>query len=273
MMSGKAVRVDVSDGVAEVQLLGPGKGNALGPDFWVEMPAAMAAVNADHSVRAVVMSGSGEHFTYGLDLMAMMGELGQHFAGKQLAGNRLELLALIERLQGSMTAVSSCRVPVIAAITGWCIGGGVDLICATDVRVCSADARFSVRETRLAMVADLGTLQRLPRVVGPGHARELAFTGDDVDAARALRIGLVNDVLPDREATLSHARDMARRIAANSPLAVRGVKAVMDWSADRRVEDGLDYVASWNAAFLASEDLAEAVSAFAQKRPPVFKGT
>lgn len=271
-MDGKALRIHRGEGIAELELLGPGKGNAMGPELWRELPEAMASIDADRDVHAVVLYGSGTHFTYGLDLMAMMAELGPHISGKPMAAERVALLALVRRLQEAIGAVDRCRVPVIAAITGWCIGGGVDLICAADVRVASADARFSVRETRIAMVADLGTLQRLPRIVGPGHARQLAFTGEDIDAARAERIGLVNDVLPDRDAALAHARAMAQDIVRNSPLAVEGAKQVLDWSADRRVQDGLDYVAAWNAAFLASEDLAEAVMAFAQKRAPTFKG-
>jgi len=270
-MEGKAVRVRFEGHVAEVELLGPGKGNAMGPDLWNELPRAMAAVDAHSEARVAVLYGSGDHFTYGLDLPGMMAELGPHLVGGG-AAQRLELLALIEKLQGSVSAVADCRVPVIAATWGWCIGGGVDLICAADLRVASANARYSVRETRIAMVADLGTLQRLPRVVGPGHARQLAYTGEDIDAERALRIGLINDILPDAAATLAHARALAGRIAANSPLAVQGAKRVLDWSADRPVRDGLDYVANWNAAFLASDDLQEAMQAFMMKREPVFKG-
>jgi len=270
-MDGKAVRVRFEGHLAEVELLGPGKGNAMGPDLWRELPQAMAAVNAHGEARAAVLYGKGDHFTYGLDLPGMMGELGPHLTGGK-AAQRLQLLGLIEELQGAIQAVADSRVPVVSALWGWCIGGGIDLVCATDVRVAAADARFSVRETRIAMVADLGTLQRLPRVVGPGHARQLAYTGEDIDADRALRIGLVNDVLPDAAATLAHARQLASRIAENSPLAVQGAKKVMDWSADRPVKDGLDYVAAWNAAFLASDDLGEAMQAFLEKRAPVFRG-
>ena len=270
---GEAVAVAVDDGVAWVELLGPGKGNALGPALWQELPEAMRQVGGRDDVRAVVLAGRGEHFTYGLDLMAMMPTLAPHLTGPARAGQRRQLLALIEELQAAVQSVADCPKPVIAAIWGWCIGGGVDHACATDMRFASADAKFSVRETRLAMVADLGTLQRLPRVVGPGHARELAFTGDDIDAQRALRIGLVNEVLPDIEATRAHVLALAHRIAAQSPLAVEGAKKVMDWSADRPVRDGLDYVAAWNAAFLASDDLMEAMMAFQQRRDPVFKGT
>ncbi|MFW6051278.1 MAG: crotonase/enoyl-CoA hydratase family protein [Myxococcota bacterium] len=268
----KALAVETKDHVAEVELLGPGKGNAMGPDFWKELPHVFDALDADPEVRAVVVRGRGEHFTFGLDLKAMMQDLGPHLGGEQLARQRTELLGLIERLQGSINAVERCRKPVIAAVHGWCIGGGVDLITACDVRLASADAKLSVREVRVAMVADVGSLQRLPRIVGQGHARELAFTGKDVDASRAERMGLVNEVFPDRDTLLEAARAMAREIADNPPLVVQGVKRVLNFGADRPVADGLAYVAAWNSAFLHSKDLGEAVTAFMERRKPAFRG-
>jgi enoyl-CoA hydratase len=162
--------------------------------------------------------------------------------------------------------------PVIAAVHGACLGAGVDLITACDIRLASADAVFSVRETRIAMVADIGSLQRLPRVIGDGHAREWIFTGADYDARRALEVQLLNAVLPDREALLARARELARTIAANSPLAVQGAKQVLGFGTRREVDANLDYVALWNAAFLHSEDLGEAMQAFTERRGPSFKG-
>jgi len=272
-MSTVALSVTIEDHVATVTLLGPGKGNAMGPDLWRELPEVFAALDADDAVRAVVVRGSGDHFTYGLDLMAMAAELGPHLSQATTAGPRTELLDIIRRLQEAVNAVERCRKPVIAAVHGWCIGGGIDLITACDVRLCSADARFSVREVKVAMVADLGTLQRLPRVVGQGHARELAFTGRDIDAAYAARIGLVNHVHADADALFAAARTTAAEIAANPPLVVQGVKQVMNFSADHPTADGLAYVAVWNSAFLASDDLTEAMTAFASKRQPSFSGS
>jgi enoyl-CoA hydratase len=148
----------------------------------------------------------------------------------------------------------------------------MDLITACDIRLCSAEAVFSVRETKIAMVADVGTLQRLPRVIGEGAARELIFTGCDFGAARAKEIGLVNDVLPDHEALLARARELAHEIAANSPLAVQGSKQVLGFALRRDVDAALDYVALWNSAFLHSADLTEAMTAFMQRRKPDFRG-
>lgn len=271
-MENKATRVTTSDRVAEVELLGPGKGNAMGPDFWREIPEVFAELDRDRAVRAVVVYGSGDDFSFGLDLPAMAPELAPYLGGGASAASRVELLALVERLQSAFDAIERCRKPVIAAVHGRCIGGGLDLIAACDVRLCSTDATFSLREVKLAIVADLGSLQRLPALIGPGHTRELAFTGKDIDAARAVRIGLCNDSYPDREALLDAARALAREIAENPPLTVQGVKEVMRHGASSPVAEGLARVALWNAAFLPSKDLAEAMRAFQEKRPPKFTG-
>lgn len=261
-----------SEALAEVALAGPGKGNAMGPDFWRECPRVFEELDRDESVRAVIVRGEGANFTYGLDLPAMMGDLGPLLAGDGAAGTRARLFDKIAELQGAFRAIASCRKPVIAAIHGWCIGGGVDLITACDIRLCSRDAKFSVREVKVAMVADLGSLQRLPAIVGEGHARELAMTGRDCTADHALRIGLVNEVLETPEALLTHARALARSIADNPPLVVQGIKRVMEEAIVERVDRGLRHVAAWNAAFLPSQDLGEAMSAFMERRPPRFTG-
>lgn len=268
----ESLAVDVSEHVATVALLGPGKGNALGPDFWRECPGVFEELDANEDVRAIVLHGQGEHFCYGLDLKAMIADLGPHMSPNGLAKERTKLLDLVARLQRAADAIAVCRKPTIAAISGYCIGGGVDLVSACDIRLASQDAKLSVRETRVAMVADLGSLQRLPRIVGKGLARELAFTGDDVGADRALRIGLVNEVFADRAALLEGARALALRIAKNPPLVVQGVKQVMEYCEDKSVKDGERFVAVWNAAFLASGDLSEALSAFAERREPRFRG-
>lgn len=271
-MEHKAFEVQHEDGVAEVLLRGPGKGNAMGPDFFRELPLVFRELDRDRAVRCVLVRGSGGHFSYGLDLKAMMAELGPHIAGVRLAAERTELLDLIAELQAGFAAVEACRKPVLAAVHGYCIGGGLDLIAACDVRLCSADARFSLREVKLAIVADLGSLQRLPAIIGQGATRELAFTGRDIDAARAERVGLVSEVFPDEAALLEGARAMARQIADNPPLTVQGAKRVLSFGAGARPSDALEYVALWNSAFLQSKDLGEAFAAFMEKRPPRFKG-
>jgi enoyl-CoA hydratase len=242
------------------------------PAFFADCERVFGELGEDAELRAIVVRGSPKCFSYGLDLSRAFAEWGPTLAGGGLARSRTELFALVKKLQRSFSAIAACPMPVIAAVHGWCVGGGVDLISACDIRLCSADAKFSVRETKMAMVADLGSLQRLPRIIGKGALRELAFTGKDIDATRAARIGLVEDVLPDRAALDDAALAMAREIAAAPPLVVRGVKHVLDAGEGKSIAEGLDYVAAWNSAFLASEDLGEATAAFAAKRPPVYKG-
>ena len=267
-----ALTLTTDSGVAELTLIGPGKGNAFGPDFWREMPELFRALDEDHDVRVVVLRGAGEHFSYGLDLAAAMAELGPLLMGPQMAGSRTKLHDLILRYQRAIDAVEQCRKPVIAAVHGWCVGAGLDLAAACDFRLCAANAQFSLREVRVAMVADVGSLQRLPAIIGEGATRELAFTGKDIDAATALRIGLINRVLPDPGALFDDARATALQIAANPALAVQGIKRVMNFSSEHGSVAGRHHVAAWNAAFLQSEDLAEAFAAFAQKREPIFQG-
>ncbi|GAA3562382.1 crotonase/enoyl-CoA hydratase family protein [Amycolatopsis ultiminotia] len=268
----ESLQVRLDGPVAEVTLLGPGKGNAMGPDFWRELPLVFATLDADPVVRAVVLTGSGKHFSYGLDLPAMMGTWAPLLGGDALAGPRTGLHGEVRRLQAAVSSIAECRKPVIAAVSGWCIGGGVDVITAADIRLASAEATFSVREVKVAIVADIGSLQRLASIVGEGHVRELALTGKDVDAARAERIGLVNDVYPDQDAVLARARELAAEIAANPPLVVQGTKQVLSVNTERQVAEGLRYVAAWNSAFLPSKDLQEAVQAFVERRAPEFRG-
>jgi enoyl-CoA hydratase len=268
----ESVLIETKDQVAQVTLIGPGKGNAMGPAFWAELPQVFAALDADPDVRAIVLTGSGRNFSYGLDLGAMGDTLGAMMAGGALAKPRVDFHTRLKTMQGAITAVADCRTPTIASVHGWCIGGGVDLISAVDIRYASADAKFSVREVKLAIVADVGSLARLPLILNDGHLRELALTGKDIDAARAEKIGLVNDVYADAEASLAAAHATAAEIAANPPLVVNGIKDVLDEQRTATVSASLRYVAAWNSAFMPSKDLTEGITAMFGKRPPKFTG-
>lgn len=272
MATHESLSVDVDGHVARVTLLGPGKGNAMGPAFWAELPEVFTTLDADPEVRAIVLTGSGKHFSYGLDVAAMGDTLTPMLAEGALARPRAEFHARLKRMQQSITAVADCRTPVIASVHGWCIGGGVDLISAVDIRYASADAKFSVREVKLAIVADVGSLARLPLILSDGHLRELALTGKDIDAARAEKIGLVNSVYDSPEASLEAAHATAAEIAANPPLVVQGIKDVLDEQRTAQVAASLRYVAAWNSAFLPSKDLGEGITAMFAKRPPNFTG-
>jgi enoyl-CoA hydratase len=274
--SSEVLAIEVESQVATLWLDRPEKRNAMGPAFWSDLPEAMAAIGSEPDVRVVVLAARGPHFCVGLDLVAMaslVSGTGSGGAHASMAARAGSARAEIRRLQASVTAVADCPVPVIAAIQGYCIGGGVDLVAACDIRLASADAVFSVREAKVAIVADVGSLQRLPHIIGKGHVAELAYTGKDIDAERAGAIGLVNSVHPDVGSMLAAAYEMAGEIAANSPLAVQGTKAVLTATEGRSVGEGLEFVATWNAAFLGSDDLGEAMTAFIEKRPPLFTGT
>lgn len=267
-----ALDVSLSGNIAHVLLKGPGKGNALGPDFWREAPSVFDEIDSDPDVRAVVLSGTGANFSYGLDLMAMTSELRYALAATAMAAERTRFLDQISAMQRAVTSLMTCRKPVVASISGWCVGAGLDIACAADVRVCSSDAIFSARAVRIGIVEDMGSLQRLPVIIGEGAARELCLTGEDFGAARAAQLGLVNHVDDAPEAALGHAFAIASRIAANPPLTVQGVKHVMNQRAHAGLRESLQYSALWNAAFMQSHDFAEAIAAFTEKREPKFEG-
>lgn len=267
MTSNSPFKVDINDHIAWLTLDRPQKRNTMGMDFFDAIGEWFTRFDEDPAVRVVVVKAEGKSFTAGLDLMEMGGLLGNGGADARAA-----LARKLAQLQESLSRIERCRKPVIAAVHGHCIGGGVDLISACDIRIASGDAVFSIRETRMAIIADLGTLQRLPHIIGQGWFRELALTGRDFTASEALQMGLVTRLCESREALLEAAAEMAAAIAACAPLAVQGVKEVANFSRDQGVYPGLAYVAQKNAALLQSEDLMEAVTAFMEKRPPVFKG-
>lgn len=264
--------VERSGHVATVWIDRSEKLNAMAPAFWDDLPAVMAELGEDESIRAIVIAGRGPAFSVGIDLEAFGGMLGADGAMASTVTDRRRLLDSIRRMQHTFTAVAECPKPVIAAVHGYCLGAGVDLITACDIRLAARDAVFSVRETKLAMVADVGTLQRLPLIVDPGRVAELVYTGRDFDAAEAQSIGLVSHVHEDAEAVQKEAARLAAEIAANSPLAVQGAKWVLRQGRDLSVDQALDYMAVWNSSFLTSADLAEAVTAFLERRPPEFTG-
>jgi enoyl-CoA hydratase len=219
-----------------------------------------------------VLSGAGGNFSYGLDLVQMRDELRFALGGNNLAAERTAFFERLTTLQQATTAVLQCRKPVIAVISGWCVGAGIDIICAADIRIGSTDAMFSVRAVRMGIVEDVGSLQLLPRLIGDGAARELAFTGMDIDAVRAKELRLVNHVHDTPDRALAHAYALAKQIASNPPLAVQGVKQMMNEYAHRGLAESLRYNALWNAAFMQSYDFTEAMTAFAERREPQFHG-
>ena len=254
--------------VAELRMNRPDKANGMTPDFWDDLPKLVQALDADPAVRALVISGAGKHFSGGMDLAA--------FAGiqKMLTGEpgraAFALRQLILRLQASLSALEDTRLPVIAAIHGACIGGAVDLIAACDIRLATPDARFSIEEINIGMAADVGTLQRLPKLMPPGVVMELAMTGRRFSGEDARGWGLVNALHPDEGALRAAALDLAREIAAKSPLAIAGIKQAVTYARDHSVRDGLAQIATWNAGMLRGQDLMTALQARMTRQQAVF---
>jgi enoyl-CoA hydratase len=226
------------------------------------------AIEADPSVRAVVLASTGKHFTAGLDL-GMAASVG---AGMPTDPGRarLKFLHEVKMMQESFSVIDRCRVPVIAVVQGGCIGGGVDLVTACDMRIATENAYFTIQEVNIAIVADVGTLQRIPHLLPQGLVRELAYTGRKFPAAEARSHGFVNSVEADHEAAIAAAMAMAQTIAAKSPLVVAGLKHVLNAGRDQTIEQGLDYVALWNAGMLQGNDVPNAIRAQIAKEAPVF---
>jgi enoyl-CoA hydratase len=264
----QAFRVELADKIAHVQINRPDKINAMNAAFWSEIVDIFRWIDDTDEVRVVVLSGAGKHFSSGIDLMMLAGVANE--LGKDVSRNARLLRRKILQLQASFNAVDNCRKPVLAAIQGYCLGGAIDLISACDIRYAAADAQFSIKEIDIGMAADVGTLQRLPRIIGDGMLRELAYTGRTFDAAEAQRIGLVNATYDDAAQLLEGVMGIAREIAAKSPIAITGTKEMLSYMRDHRIDDGLEYVATWNAAMLQSNDLRVAMAAHMSKQKPEF---
>ncbi|GIX16173.1 MAG: enoyl-CoA hydratase [Rhodothalassiaceae bacterium] len=254
--------------VAHVEINNPDRANALAAAFWAELPRLVARLDADTGVRAIVISGAGRHFTAGIDL-AIFREFAPDPAADP-ARLRERLHRRIREMQATFTALERCRKPVIAAIHGACLGAGVDMVTACDIRIAARDAFFAIQEINIGMVADVGTLQRAPHLLPHGILRELAFTGRRMGAEEAHRWGFVNAVHETKEAALQAAMAMAREIASKSPLAVAGTKTVLNHARDHAVEDGLAFVAAWNAGMLIGADIMKGAAAALSGGTPAF---
>jgi enoyl-CoA hydratase/carnithine racemase len=268
-MGYETLDVSVADGIAQVRLNRPAKANAMNRAMWNEIREAFRWVDAAPEARVAVLSGNGPHFTSGIDL-SLLGSVQAEVTDTCEGRSREKLRRLVLDLQDTLTSLERCRKPVVAAVHGACIGGGVDLVCCADMRFAAADATFQVKEIDLGMTADVGTLQRLPRLIPDGLCRELAYTGRKVAAHEAARMGLVNSVFDTPEALAAGVAEVARVIASKSPLAIRGTKEMLLYARDHTVADGLNYIATWNAAMLLSADLREAFGAAMERREPAF---
>ena len=261
--------VEITDKVAHVRLNRPDELNTMTAAFWRELPEIVTRISDDASARVVVISSTGKHFSAGMDLSVFLGD---ELAGEtaELGRRQARMRSNAQVLQWSFTALEKARVPVLAAVQGGVIGGAVDLVTACDVRYASADAFFCVQEINIGMTADVGTLQRLGNLVPEGFAREMAYTGRRVPAARAYEVGLVSEVYADHDSLVLGVLETAREIASKSPLAIWGTKVAMNYARDHSVDDSLEQIATWQSGMFQPDDMTEAFTAKAEKRDAVF---
>jgi enoyl-CoA hydratase len=272
--SSSVLSLEINDHVATLWLDRPEKLNAMGRDIIADLPRAIAAITRNKDIRAVILAARGKSFSVGLDLSDLGGVMAGQAAEVSGATASLQQIERTNAFQAAISSVAECPVPVIAAIQSHCIGAGMDLATACDIRLAAEDAIFSIRETKIGIVADVGTLQRLPGIVADGQVAELAYTGKDIGAAKAKEIGLVNDVYADADAVYDAALKLAGEIAANAPLAVRGTKFILQQGEDLTTEQSLLLNGLWTmVTTLNSNDLNEAMQAFMEKRAPEFTGT
>ncbi|MEH6473398.1 MAG: crotonase/enoyl-CoA hydratase family protein [Halopseudomonas sp.] len=261
----ETLSVSLSDHIVTVTLNNPNQANAMTAAMWSELQSCFEWVDSEPQARVAILAGEGRHFCSGIDLSMLSQIFADQGADPQRSSEKLRLK--IKQLQGNLSAIERCRKPVLAAIHGVCIGGAIDMICCCDMRYASADASFSIKEVDLALTADVGTLQRLPHLIGRGIANELALTGRNVDAAEASKFGLVNRVFSDQQQLMAEVQQLAAMIATKSPLAVRGTKEMLLYSRDHSVEDGLNYVATWNSAMMHQAEIIKAATTKG-KTPP-----
>ena len=261
--------VTVEEKVGHVRLNRPDALNTMIPQFWSELPQVIAELSDRGDVRAIVVSSTGKHFSAGMDLSVFTSS-GLSLDGEPGRRNATFML-LVKRLQESFTALERARVPVLAAVQGGCIGGAVDMVCAADMRYASADAYFVIQETNIGMTADVGTLQRLPKLIPDGVAREMVYTGRRMSAQRALEVGLVNEVFDDHEALVAGVLEIAAEIATKSPLTLWGAKEALVYARDHSVPDSLHQIALWQTGAFQPADMMESFAAKGEKRPPIYE--
>jgi len=269
----KSFKVEISDHVANLILSRPDQLNTMSRDFWVELGEVTEEINMNSEVRVLVMSSTGKHFCAGMDLTAFSNGVDNIPEDKKPDHARIgeAVYRVAKELQGYISSLESIRVPVIAAIHGGCVGGAVDLVTACDIRLASDDAFFCIQEINIGMAADVGTLQRLPKIIPDSKMREMAYTGRRMYAEEAKESGLVSDTFESNEKLLEAANNLAKEIATKSPIAIHGLKAVMNYSRDHSVSDSLDFNALWSGAMLSQRDMTEAMTANMEKRDASFE--
>jgi enoyl-CoA hydratase len=263
-------KVSIADRIAHIEFSRPAELNTFTPEVWRELPEIVRDIDRNAKARVIVISSTGKHFTAGMDLAVFQRPEGIA-AGRSDPHLRAEKFrADLKTLQQSFNCLDEARVPVIICVQGGCIGAGVDMISACDIRFAAKDAFFCIQEINIGMTADVGTFPRFTRLMPDGWVRQIAYTGERLPAEKALRLGLINEMFDTQPAMLDHAMKLAREIAGKNPLAVAGSKAMINYARDHSIADALDYIGVWNAAMLSGPHMQEAFKAKAEKRDPDF---
>lgn len=267
-MNYSTLEIKTEGHIAHIVLNRPEAMNSMTPAFWNELPAAVRAIDEAAEARVIVISSTGKHFSAGMDLSVFL-NMKEDFKGDpSRRAERMRRMVML--LQDSFTAIEQARMPVIGAVQGGAIGGAVDLLSACDMRYCTSDAFFTIKETQLGMTADVGTLQRLPKLIPIGIVKELAYTGRNFGAQEAQQLGFVNRVFDDQASLLEEVMTIAKQIAANSPLAVSGTKTMINYAVEHTVAESLNYMATWQAGMFQMEDVFKAMEAQKTKVLPDY---
>ena len=264
--------VETKDGIAHIRMIRPERANSMIPEFWDELPQIVNQLSEGGDARAIVLSAEGRHFCSGMDLSVFAGnnDVAVQDNTKHISRQRASFRTTALQLQRTFSCLEESRLPVLSAIQGACIGGGIDMVSATDLRYATKDAFFSIHEINIGMTADVGTLQRMPKLVPEGVVRELAYTGRNMSASEAKERGFVNEIYEDQDAMDDAVLEIAKEIASKSPMAIWGTKQTLNYGRDHSVADSLEYIATWNAAMFDPDDMAEAFMAQTENRDAEF---
>ena len=264
--------VETKDHVAHIRMIRPERANSMIPEFWDELPKIVGQLSEGNEARAIVLSAEGRHFCSGMDLSVFAGnnDVSVQDSAAHISRQRANFRTTALHLQRTFSCLEESRLPVLSAIQGACIGGGIDMVSATDLRYATEDAFFCIQEINIGMTADVGTLQRMPKLVPEGVVRELAYTGRNMSASEAKERGFVNDIYEDQDAMDDAVLEIAQEIASKSPMAIWGTKQTLNYGRDHSVADGLEYIATWNAAMFDPDDMAEAFMAQTENRDAQF---
>lgn len=264
--------VETKDGIAHIRMIRPERANSMIPEFWDELPQIVNQLSEGGDARAIVLSAEGRHFCSGMDLSVFAGnnDVTVQDNTTHISRQRASFRTTALQLQRTFSCLEESRLPVLSAIQGACIGGGIDMVSATDLRYATKDAFFSIHEINIGMTADVGTLQRMPKLVPEGVVRELAYTGRNMSASEAKERGFVNEIYEDQDAMDDAVLEIAKEIASKSPMAIWGTKQTLNYGRDHSVADGLEYIATWNAAMFDPDDMAEAFMAQTENREADF---